>query len=324
MYIKNPNKKVSYSFRINPDTLEDLKIYAEATNNTVPEIINKLITDKLDGVTLTNDYLKHYKDQLITIPGLQEIYNNTNTVEMLETMDLLNPFLKGTVFKVKRVPNNLDVWDSTDDINGFNQHGYTSYDYPTTIHEGIEFVLAPELLNKDIFKEEDITKTQLLLTNTILLPIWFKVKYNNTLSIELITFSEAIEKVKRANNFNLMDKLSHFKTLTDETISKVLYETPENDLYNTLLTELVKLTKVINTGNIFVNATPEGKIHFVPDNKPVEFTTDDQVTKLMEENKALQDRVNELENKFKKIDDAITYLDNLSDDEILENLKNKK
>ena len=304
MYIKNPNKKVSYSFRINPDTLEDLKIYAKATNNTVPEIINKLITDKLDGVTLTNDYLKHYKDQLITIPDLQEIYDNTNTIETLETMDLQNPFLKGTVFKVKQAPNNLDVWDSTDDINGFNQHGYTSYDYPHTLHEGIEFVLAPELLNKDIFTENK-EKINSLLSNTVLLPIWFKVEYNNNLSIELITFREAIEKVKRANNFTLMDKLSHFKTLTDQVINKALYETPEKDIYNTLLTELVKLTGVINTGNIIINSTPESKKHFVPDNKPVEFTTDDQVTKLMEENKALQKRIQDLENKFKEIDKAI-------------------
>ena len=147
MYIKNPNKKVSYSFRIKPETLEDLKLYAKATNSTVPEIINQLITDKLDGVTLTNDYLNHYKNQLITIPDLQDIYDNTNTVETLEVLDLQNPFLEGTVCKVERIPNNLDVWDTTDNL--VNQHGYTSYDYPKTVHEGIEFVLAPELLKTE-------------------------------------------------------------------------------------------------------------------------------------------------------------------------------
>ena len=308
MYIKNPNKKVSYSFRINPNTLEDLKLYAEATNNTVPEIINQLITDKLDGVTLTNDYLKHYKEQLITVPDLQEIYDNTDTVETLETMDLQNPFLKGTVFKVKRVPNNLDVWDSTDDINGFNQHGYTSYNYPKTIHEGIEFVLAPELL-KPKHITSDKAKTMLLLNNTLLLPIWFKVHYNNTLSIELITYTEAINKVKATNNFTLMEKLSELKILANEIISKVIKDTPENEIYSKLLQELSKLTKVINTGNIFVNATPEGKVHFVPDNKPVEFTTDDQVTKLMEENKALKDRVSYLENEFNLIFEKIEELE---------------
>ena len=304
MYIKNPNKKVSYSFRINPNTLEDLKLYAKATNNTVPEIINQLITDKLDGVTLTNDYLKNYKEQLITVPDLQEIYDNTDTVETLETMDLQNPFLKGTVFKVERIPNNLDVWDSTDDINGFNQHGYTSYDYPHTLHEGIEFVLAPELL-----KPKHITsnkaKTMLLLNNTLLLPIWFKVNFNNTLNIELITFREAINKVKATNNFTLMEKLSELKVLTNEIISKVIKDTPENEIYNKLLQELSKLTGVINTGNIIVNATPETKKHFVPTDEIVTFTTDDQVTKLMEENKALQERVQELENKFKDMDTTI-------------------
>ena len=311
MYIKNPNKKVSYSFRIKPETLEDLKLYATATNKTVPEIINQLITDKLDGVTLTNDYLNHYKEQLITIPDIQRIYDNTNTVETLETMDLQNPFLKGTVFKVKRVPNNLDIWDTTDNL--LNQHGYTSYDYPNTVHEGIEFVLAPELLKVSHLKGDKV-ETQLLLENTILLPIWFKVNHNNTLTIELITFREAIEKVKRANNFTLMDRLSHFKVLTDQTINEVLANTPEPQLYNKLLQELSKITRVVNTGNIIVNVTPEGKPHFIPDDsKPVEFTTDDQVTKLMEENQALKDRVNDLETKFNKLSNITQKIDDLEE-----------
>lgn len=296
MYIENPNKKVSYSFRIKPETLEDLKIYAKATNNTVPEILNQLITDKLDGVTLTNDYLNHFKDQTITVPDLQQIYDNTNTVETLEVMDLQNPFIKGTVFKVKRIPNNLDIWDKTDNL--LNQHGYTSYNYPNTIHEGIEFVLAPELL-KPKHITNDTVQDQLLLENSILLPIWFRVNFNNTVTIELITFREAIEKVRQANNFTLMDKLSHFKVQTDQVINEVLNETPDSQVYNMLLQELSKLTRVINTGNIIVKTTPEGKIQF--DDTPVQFFTDNSVTELKEENQALTKRINELENRLDSI-----------------------
>ena len=134
MYIKNPHKKVSYSFRINPDTLEDLKLYAEANKSSIPEILNILITDKLDGVTLTNDYLKDFKSRNITVPSLQDIYDNTNTVEMYEELDLLNPFLNGTTYEVKQIPNNLDIWDNTDNL--LNNHGYTSHNYPKYIHEG--------------------------------------------------------------------------------------------------------------------------------------------------------------------------------------------
>ena len=296
MHIENPNKKVSYSFRIKPETLEDLKIYAKATNNTVPEILNQLITDKLDGVTLTNDYLNHFKDQTITVPDLQQIYDNTNTVETLEVMDLQNPFIKGTVFKVKRIPNNLDIWDKTDNL--LNQHGYTSYNYPNTIHEGIEFVLAPELL-KPKHITNDTVQDQLLLENSILLPIWFRVNFNNTVTIELITFREAIEKVRQANNFTLMDKLSHFKVQTDQVINEVLNETPDSQVYNMLLQELSKLTRVINTGNIIVKTTPEGKIQF--DDTPVQFFTDNSVTELKEENQALTKRINELENRLDSI-----------------------
>ena len=304
MYIKNPNKKVSYSFRINPKTLEDLKLYAQATNNSVPEILNQLITDKLDGVTLTNDYLNHYKDQRITIPDLNEIYDNTNTVETLETMDLQNPFLKGTVFKVGRIPNNLDIWDTTDNL--VNQHGYTSYDYPNTLHEGIEFVLAPELLKvKHI--TSDTVETQLLLENTILLPIWFKVNYNNTLTIEHITFREAIEKVRQANNFTLMDKLSHFKVHTDEVINQVLNETPENQQYNKLLQELSKLTRVINTGNILVNVTPEGTMEKT---KPEGFKT---LNNIIDENKALKEEVKDLQAKLDKLVNISEKIDDLEE-----------
>ena len=304
MYIKNPNKKVSYSFRINPKTLEDLKLYAQATNNSVPEILNQLITDKLDGVTLTNDYLDYYKDQKITIPDLQEIYDNTNIVESLEVMDLQNPFLKGTVFKVGRIPNNLDIWDTTDNL--VNQHGYTYYDYPNTLHEGIEFVLAPELLKPEHITSDRV-ETQLLLENTILLPIWFKVNYNNTLTIEHITFREAIEKVRQANNFTLMDKLSHFKVHTDEVINQVLNETPENQQYNKLLQELSKLTRVINTGNILVNVTPEGTMEKT---KPEGFKT---LNNIIDENKALKEEVKDLQAKLDKLVNISEKIDDLEE-----------
>ena len=119
-----------------------------------------------------------------------------------------------------------------------------------------------------------------------------------------------------------MDKLSHFKVLTDETITGVLNSTPDDKLYTTLLSELGKLTRVINTGNILVNVTPEGKIQFIPDDsKPVEFTTDDQVTKLREENQALQDRVNELENDFKELHRILN--DPEYREQVWENLKNE-
>lgn len=300
MYLKNPNPKVSYSFRIDPDTLEELKLYAKATNKTVPEVLNYIITEKLDGVTLTNDYLNYFQDQLITIPDLQTIYENSDTVHSLEVMDLQNPFLKGTIFKVKKIPNNLDVWDTTDDINGFNQHGYTSYDYPNTDHEGIEFVLAPELITEEIVKRDKVD-LQLMLTNTVLLYIWFKVNFNNTLTIELITFREAVEKIKRANNFTLLDKLTHFKTLTAEVINELLNSTPDTDRYEYLQIELGKLKSLINTGNIVVNNAVKHNIKY----DTIEFKVDDTVMELMEENQALKDRVQELESKIDNIDNII-------------------
>ena len=315
MYIENPNKKISYSFRIKPEVLEDLKLYAKATNSTVPKIINQLITDKLDGVTLTNDYLTHFKNQLITIPDFQTIYENTNTIKMAEIMDLLNPFLKGTVFKVDKIPNNLDVWDNTDNL--VNNHGYTSQNYPHTIHEGIEFVLAPELL-RDSHLDRGKIEIQVFLENTVLLPIWFKVTHNNTLEIELITFREAMAKVKQTNNFTLMDKLSNFKVLTDSVINEVVNETPKDQLYNKLLQELSKLTRVINTGNIMVTITPEGTLHKSDDG----YTNGSPMSELMNENQALKERVNELEEKFNNLTELFKEIENIeAREEAWESLK---
>ena len=312
MYLKNPNPKVSYSFRINPELLDNLKLYAKATNQTVPKVITDLITEKLDGITLKNDYLDNYKTQTITIPDIQEIYDNTNTLEMLETMDLQNPFLEGDIFTVFQIPNNLDVWDNTDGI--FNQHGYPSYNYPTTLHEGIEFVLAPELLRPEHITDDKV-KTQMLLENTLLLPIWFKININDTITIELITFREALEKVKQANNFTLMDKLSHFQVLTKDVISRVIADTPDNEIYDTLQKELYKLTKVINTGNIFLNI-PKKEFEPLKDDK-VGIIASNNLTDLIEENKILKERVQELETQKTKLEHRF---DNIEEE--LEQIKN--
>ena len=45
MYLKDPNTKVSYSFRIKPDLLEKLKEYSKATNQSLPETMNKLLEE---------------------------------------------------------------------------------------------------------------------------------------------------------------------------------------------------------------------------------------------------------------------------------------
>ena len=336
MYIKNPNKKVSYSFRINPELLEDLKLYAKGSNSTVPEIINHLITEKLDGVTLTNDYLENFKRQLITIPSLTEIYENTNFVESLEVMDLLNPFLKGSTYEVKKIPNNLDIWDNTDNL--VNNHGYTSHNFPKLLHEGIEVLLAPELITTDLLLNNDKTY-RLMKLPFCLLYIHFGVTYNNDLEITLLTHRETVQKIKETNNFTLLDRVNLIKIETEEIIRNVsnnIPDTPDEngnyygkgtywsnkeemykDYTSILKQRLEEYAKEVNTGNIITDKA--GAIERL-DDKPVTLenneviVTDKMVRELMEENQALQGKVNELESKFNKLTEIIEKLETIEND----------
>ena len=311
MYIKNPHKKVSYSFRIKPDTLEDLKLYAEANKSSIPEILNILITDKLDGVTLTNDYLKDFKSRNITVPSLQDIYDNTNTVEMYEELDLLNPFLNGTTYEVKQIPNNLDIWDNTDNL--LNNHGYTSHNYPKYIHEGIEVVLAPELITTEILEKYNNTELQLILPFCLLF-IHFKVNFDNDLTISLLTHREAVNKVKETNDFTLMEKINLFKIHTDEVIQKILNEVETPGQYSTeeililLQDKLQRLAMEVNTSNIICKDTKK-----TVDGKEVGVLDDDnQVIDIVKENQDLKIRVLDLETKFLEINKILKRLEDFN------------
>lgn len=345
MYIENPNKKVSYSFRINPNTLEDLKTYAKATNTTVPEVINTLITEKLDGVTLTNDYLDNYENYTITIPDITTIYDNTDTQIMFSAIDLLNPYLNGKKYIVMKTPNNLDVWDTTDNL--VNQHGYTSHNYPDYLHEGIEVLLAPELITPELLQRED----NLLILPYCLLYIYFGINHNQTLEISLLTFREAIDKVKESNNFELMDKLSKYDLKVRHLINQFVDNVPdkfnpkpegimagvgkpawsnEKEMYTDYteyLQEMLQDTaNEINTGNIVVTKFEDTKSKPAPSKMVV--TNEDIITEILEENKELQDKVQELEGKLQRFDDILSNVEgiidkvkNTSDKEILEKVK---
>ena len=131
MYIKNPNQKVSYSFRIDEELLDDLKAYAQATNRKLPETLNVLLKKQLEGITVSDTYLKNEKGtkgfvspdkdylhqgiELVLIPDLfsKEVFINLRN---LETHSLgsserskLNKILVPILFSMKK--------DKTIDIN---------------------------------------------------------------------------------------------------------------------------------------------------------------------------------------------------------------
>ena len=192
MFIENPHKKTTYSFRIKPDLLEDIKAYAKATNTTVPELLNTMIEEKVEDLHLTNDYLDINLDcRFISLPSLTEMYNNGEYKEF----DLFNEVNSSVIYEIQKVPNNLDVW-------GYDK-GYRSIRVGTK-HEGISFVLAPELITKPEYLENP----DLLLC--CLIPIHVILAGDNSITLRNRSLKEAFQEIEVSENSKL---LSDFKEL---------------------------------------------------------------------------------------------------------------
>lgn len=203
MFIENPNKKESYSFRVKPDLLEKIKNYAKATNQTVPEILNDMIEEKVEGLYLTNDYLTNYNiatTNIIGLPPLEDIYNNGQYKEFGLFFENNNRVF----YEVQQVPNNLDIWT--------DKEGYKS-DKRGVDHEGLSFVLAPDLITEPEYLETP----ELLLC--CLVPIYFRVSFKKqTIQAKNISFNKALEYIRASPNMELLDDFTRFTSMVKEVI----------------------------------------------------------------------------------------------------------
>ena len=228
-YLDDPFKKVSYSFRIEERLLEDIKLYSKATGKKLPETFNDLLKESIEGVTVDNTYLNGFKRQLITIPNTIDMAIEEDTLSIMET-SLLNPDLEGLEYEVKQIPNNLDVWDNRKPIldmtrnppSKINGKGYKSRDYPELLHEGIEFVLIPDLIKPKHIESPYISDGQTIALYNCLVPIYFTVELDNTLDIEVISMKDALSKIKDINNFELLDEVKALNKLVQEIIDNVI------------------------------------------------------------------------------------------------------
>ena len=320
MYIKNPNKKESYSFRIKPELLESIKQYAKATNQTVPEILNDLIEETVDGLHLTNDYLKSTMNStnIIGLPPLMDMYNNGNYKEFGLFFDNKNRVL----YEFKRLPNNLDSWTE--------KQGYTSNKRGLD-HEGISFVLAPELITKPEYLRT------LELVFCCLVPIYFKISIKKkSVQVKNLSFTNALEKIKASPNIELLDEFTQYTNEVKEIIykyhnvyTKKGFTTPdyENGIFIRLVNDLKVLSKEINTNIVsHLDGTIERQSKKAENNILLTdnpYILNDEIDRLQNENKTLQNRVNELETKFNKLLEISEKIDNLEERaKIWEELKN--
>lgn len=333
MFIKNPNQKVSYSFRIKEELLENLKGYAKATNQSLPETLNNLLEESIDGVNTTNTFITELDGIIINIPLMYHTQENqpiTDTVNMVTvfergTNNYLDYETEGLTYEVKQIPNNLDIWiktkpvttigDSTQPSTKYSGKGFYSRDYPKILHEGVNFVIVPELLlNPQLYITEQA------ITNCLKF-IYFTVNLNGEVTATNISYKDCFRRLKEAGNEEVLYK---FRGI-DSTIYKfslALVSEIENDpeaytRYNNYreiaYNELIKYANRYNDNTIvsleeglsdkLENFTPEEAIKDLP--KGLVFTSDGILTELLEENQTLQNRVNELEGKFSKLSEIM-------------------
>lgn len=310
MYIKNPNQKVSYSFRIDEELLDDLKAYAQATNRKLPETLNVLLKKQLEGITVSDTYLKDEKGTIITIP-----FNLLDTNKPV--INLYN-VKNGWNYQIKQIPNNLDIWTINKGFVSPNK------DY---LHQGIELVLIPDLFSKEVFinlrnlEVHSLGSSERSKLNKILVPILFSMKKDETIDINIISINEALVLARNSKkveliqlietNFNKINKLMQDLSFNIQTSRG--YER----YYHKIVSELDLLSREINTKNIV-------KLDEVIKFDDIAFDFEDSID-VSNENliKELQSELNdvkkdlkrkeqiidEYENKFKKIDSLLKVYD---------------
>lgn len=321
MFIKNPNQKVSYSFRIKEELLESLKAYAKATNQTLPETLNNLLEESVEGVNTGNTYLNNYDGILINIPLMYhythfdtDFVENSFTEFIKGTSNYLDFEVDGLTYEVKQIPNNLDTWSSKGMLNNvLGGKGYFSKNYPTIVHEGVSLLIVPELiLNPELY----ITDESIL---NCLKFIYFQIDKENNIQVRQISYKDCFRRLKEAGNEEVLYK---FKSI-DSTLYKFslsymaeLQKDPEPEIDNyrvNLYGYLVNFAKKYNDNNItsledintFELPPAPDEDNTKANQKGLVLYTPEGITELLEENQSLKDRITDLENKFDKINDLI-------------------
>ena len=336
MFIENPNTKVTYSFRIKPELLENIKNYAKATDQTVPEILNDMIENKVKDLHLTNDYLENKLsfNGVIGLPSLLEIYNNGDYKEF----NLFSNSEKRVLYEIQRVPNNLDIWTDNE--------GYKS-DKRGVDHEGITFVLAPQLITKPKYLETP----ELLFC--CLVPLYFKVNINSirksTISVTNISWDNAFKKINHAPNIELLDEFTRvtnmvknlilsytdrFKNATENSdgtyyVNGFTYSDKNQlliDLHSKLIIELSEYSINVNTnvlnhidGAIERESNEKDTNTLVSDNPYLLLSEIDKLKAELEksnkENEELKETINKIEESQKRLNDLV--FNGMGEDELI-------
>ena len=332
MYIKDPTKRVQYTFRVKEDLLEDLKAYAKAKDQKLPRVLNDLLTESLEGMNLSNTWLRDELGAFITIP---------NEIPTKYPIDLLNNDVDGLRFEIKAMPNNLASWN--------DKYGYISKQ-KNVIYEGVEPFLIPSLM-------EDLTLTADRDTAKTIANCLFGIhilQYDNAqLKVELININQATAQLQLENN-DMAKIFVQYRTMLNREINNALNhlnEVNHDKVKKELMEKLEELATVINTGK--VEPINPNQIEYYGKVKLTTGTAEDvanntmasdnpyivamelqkEVDKLKQENDQLIDDLKEVKEvmeqttplleELNETKEIINMLGNLSDDEIIKFFKNR-
>ena len=231
MYIKDPTKRVQYTFRVKEDLMEDLKAYAQAKDQKLPRVLNDLLTESLEGLNLSNTWLRDELGAFITIP---------NEIPKKYPINLLNNNMDGLRYEIRSMPNNVSIWN--------DKYGYISKT-KNVLYEGVEPMLIPSLIdNITLTATEDTAKT----IAKCLFGIHILQYENGQLQVELLKFNDATSKLQFINN-DMAKIFLQYRGMLNREINNALNhlnEVNHDKVKKELMEKLEDLAMGINTGNV--------------------------------------------------------------------------
>ena len=286
--IIDTNKRVPYSFRIEERVLDKLHSISGNLDISTAELLTKIAKDYLADKTPYNNYLETYNRFIFDLPLNPDVkdiltgrlrdndninfkgFTDVDLTEEVKTIEYdMDYFINESdieatasiKYQVLRVPNNLDTFSN-------ELETFTSSE-KELIHQGIEFLIVPEIVK---YTENPID---------CIYCFYFTVNNEKELKMELINFTDIENLVIEKGN----------KYLTD--LSQTIYYNLENC---TSLAEVEAVAEVLNTDNIRPYANEPAEVN------PFKVVLRDNVPIIRQYDKELERRVEKLEKELKDSD----------------------
>ena len=275
-------KKVTYSFRVEEDNLNKLKRISELNDIKLPKLMSHIIDDYLVGKIVYNNYLEHFEGMFIDLPDITQGRGYDEFQGNYFVSDLTFEY------EIKQIPNNLDRWDPI--FLTYKSHS------PHYSHEGIEFLIVPELCEYEERYYTDLTQ--------YLYCIYFTVQQNTSnVNIEYIPFLEAINKLKKCENFTLLNHALKLRDLLEERSNELrnhVSQVGDDEFeFEYIWTELNRIAKDFNSGNIVPIEKSKKDIKY---KASLQSMSNNERETLLRENEEMKKKINSLTKRVKELE----------------------